>query len=524
MQTDRPMIASRASTSQRSVADLIAERGAREGSRVAFATGKAGETMSYGELAGRARAWYRALAERGIGTGQRVALLIADPLAFTAAYLSLLGARVTVVPLSPDLGPEEAAARLAQLHATLAVTDRTLGGALPCPVWRLEAGAPERSAGPHPEPHGGAFPEAGPAVLLTSSGTTGIPKVVPLAEDQMLYVAHQVAAHHGLGEADRGYCPLPLFHVNAQVVGVLSTLVSGGGLVLDRRFHRTGFWELMEEWQVTWCNLVPAILAILSRGNPPAERTARRIRFARSAAAPLPTAVLGSFESRCGVSVLETYGMSEAASQIAANPLDALARRPGSVGMPVGARVQVVDEERRPCRTGETGSVEIRGRSVVHEYVVPGSAEQRRPAREADGWLVTGDLGFHDPDGFLHLTGRADDVINRGGEKVFPREIEDVLRTHPEVVEVAVAGQTDPILGQCPVAYVVARGHVEPALLAGHLQDLSASRLVPAKRPVRLLVVDALPAGPTGKISRRRLADEAALAVRARLPLEAHAL
>jgi oxalate---CoA ligase len=508
------MIAVRDSASM-SVADLIAYRGASAGSRIAFATGESGATLTWGALAAHAGTWRETLTARGIGTGQRAALLIADPLAFAAAYLSLLGARVTVVPLDPGMNAGEAAERLAQLRATFLITDRQLDAGMPCPTWQVEAGR-LRPDGPRPVEVRGA---AGPAVLLTSSGTTGTPKVVPLAEAQLLYVAGQVASHHRLGPEERGYCPLPLFHINAQVVGLLSTLVGGGSLVLDRKFHRTGFWDLMEEWRVTWCNLVPAILAILSRGEVPGARTAGRIRFARTAAAPLPADVLRSFESRSGVSVLETYGMSEAASQICANPLDPRQRRAGSVGLPVGVEMRIVDDERNTCRPGETGSVEIRGQSVVHEYVVPGPTEGRRSARAADGWLVTGDVGFRDEAGFVHLTGRADDVINRGGEKVFPREIEDVLRSHPGVVEVAVVGQPDPILGQCPVAYVVAREGVEPALLAAHLNDLSASRLVPPKRPVRLLVVDSLPAGPTGKISRRRLADENVLTVRARVPM-----
>jgi acyl-CoA synthetase (AMP-forming)/AMP-acid ligase II len=333
--------------------------------------------------------------------------------------------------------------------------------------------------------------------------------VVPLRESQLLYVARRVAAHHRLGPDERGYSPLPLFHINAQVVGVLSTLVAGSSLVLDRRFHRTGFWPLLDSWNVTWLNAVPAILAILARSEAPDEETARRVRFARSASAPLPRPVLERFEEHCRVPIVETYGMTEAAAQITANPVPPAAGSAGSVGLPVGVDLQVVDARRRPCAPGEIGSVEIRGPSVVRHYVVTDAegGEHLRSARTADGWLVTDDLGYLDEDGFLFLVGRADDVINRGGEKVYPKPVEDVLRAHPDVDQVAVVGRPDPVLGQTPVAYVTADRTADRARLVEELGALAASRLSAPDRPMRYLVVDGMPSGPTGKINRNRLSD-----------------
>ena len=165
--------------------------------------------------------------------------------------------------------------------------------------------------------------------MITSSGTTGAPKVVPLGEQQLVATAESIAAHHRLERWDRGYSPLPLFHINALVVGVLSTVVSGGSLIVDRRFSARDFWSKIGEHGATWLNFVPGPLAVLAGAAPPTEGQRRRVRFARSASAPLPPAVLRRFEATCGVSVLETYGMTETASQIAANPLDPAGRRVG---------------------------------------------------------------------------------------------------------------------------------------------------------------------------------------------------
>jgi acyl-CoA synthetase (AMP-forming)/AMP-acid ligase II len=498
-----------------SVAGLIAVRGAGSTNELAFARGEDGTQVTYGRLAEIAERWRRTLAEHELGRGVRVALAVQAPIAFTSTYLSLVAAGVTAVPLDPAAAPAEIADRLELLHATVLVTDREDLERLPCPVWSVDPDAARVS----PPRRRERLVTPAPAVLLTSSGTTGVPKVVPLAERQLLYVAAQVTRHHRLDRHDRGYCPLPLYHVNAQVVGLLSTLVSGGSMVLDSKFHRTGYWDRLDEWRITWANAVPAILAILSRGERPREETSARVRFARTGAAPLSGSIRSAFEEWCGVSALETYGMSEAASQITANPLDESLRRTGSAGKPVGIELRVVDEHGRSCPEGVAGSVEIRGPSVIEHYIVPGPEERARRAVDEDGWLVSGDVGFRDADGYVFLTGRADDMINRGGEKVFPREIEDILREDHSVVEVAVVGRPDPVLGECPVAYVIPRDGVEPAELANRLQQLSARRLTPAKRPTRLLVVDSLPAGPTGKISRRRLPDENASTVRAALQL-----
>jgi oxalate---CoA ligase len=490
------------------VADLISARARSEGDRLAFAVGAGGRSLTYAGLASHAAGWGEALGDPGEPWQRRVGLAIGDPLDFVTTYVSLLAAGVAVVPGNPDAAPTEPGRQAATLDLDLVVTDLDEVGDGERPVWRLRDGVPPpgvvRRAGPPRERWPGA---PLPAVLLASSGTTGAPKVVPLAERQLLSVAARIAAHHRLGPDDRGYSPLPLFHVNAQVVGVLAALTVGSGLVVDRRFRRTGLWDLLAEWRVTWLNAVPAILAILA--DSPAPASLSGLRFARSASASLPPPVMARFQERTGVSVLETYGMTEAASQITANPLDPAARRRGSAGLPCGVELRVVDERGAPCPTGADGAIQIRGADVVTHYLGADRDQRPRSARGPDGWLVTGDVGHVDAQGYVFLTGRADDVINCGGEKIYPREIEDVLRSHPAVTQAVVVGRRDDVLGECPVAYVTARDGSAPAELADALMRRCENQLGRTRRPRRLVVVDQVPTGPTGKVSRRLLQRDA---------------
>jgi acyl-CoA synthetase (AMP-forming)/AMP-acid ligase II len=291
------------------------------------------------------------------------------------------------------------------------------------------------------------------------------------------------------------------------VVGVLATLVSGGSLVVEERFSRDRFWDVAQSFDVTWLNLVPAILANLAVPSAAGVSPGGGIRFARSASSPLSEAVRERFESAHGIGVLETYGMTEAASQITANPLRAEDRRSGSVGLPVGIELRVVDLDGDPVHDGATGVVQIRGPGVVGRYLAPGRIGAT-PACGIDGWFSTGDLGHRDRDGFVYLVGRTDDVINRGGEKVYPREIEEVLLRDRRVSEAVATARAHPSLGEQPVAYVTTALPADArAGLANDLQRSCELALSRYKRPAEIFVIDTLPVGATGKVARRRLAE-----------------
>jgi acyl-CoA synthetase (AMP-forming)/AMP-acid ligase II len=489
------------------VSRLLGDRAGEHPEGVALLDGAGGRRLCWRDLAAHAEEWQRRARESRLAPRSRVALVVDDPLTFGAAYLGCLAAGLTVVPLDPRGTTAELATATVRLGVDVVAIDTEwspAAGALE--LWAVGLDGPR---GRRPAPSGARPGDAAalrPAALPASSGTTGDPKGIPLSEHQLLDGARRVVRHHHLSAADRGYTPLPLFHVNAQVVGLLATLVSGGSLVVDARFDRASYWDRVAAWRPTWLNTVPAVLAALADLPAPPDAVAQRLRFARSASAPLPPALLERFERHTGVSVLETYGMTEAAGQICANPVEVGARRPGSVGLPAGVGLWVTTPDGRRAAPGEVGAVRLRGRAVVTHYLelTDGGPERVRPARDGDGWLPTGDLGWCDREGFLHLAGREDDVINRGGEKFHPQEVERVLLGHPAVAAAAVVGAPHPRLGQVAVAFVTIRAG-DAATLTGELDRVCANRLARYKRPVEIRVTAALPVGPTGKVRRREL-------------------
>jgi oxalate---CoA ligase len=479
--------------------DLILSR-ATAAPGVPFLTdARSDRVVDHAALATAAARWSRELAAHGVAPGARVVIDVDDPLAFAVVHLSVIAAGRCSAPVDPAAPDAEARRAREALRPTLVVTDR------PGRTGELVAagtGLPvrPRAAADGPAPRG----PAGSAVLLTS-GSTGAPKAVVLTEAQLLHVAGAVARHHELTPADRGYNPLPLFHINAQVVALLASLVAGAQLVLDRRFHRTGFWPLLVDRDVTWVNAVPAVLTILAREEVPV--VAPGLRFLRSASAPLPVVVRELITARTGVPVVESYGMTEAASQITATPLHGPAR-PGSAGVPVDVALQVVDADGGPCPPGVVGRVRIRGAGVIRGYADGVAAD-----RFHDGWLDTADLGSLDADGHLYLVSRADDVVNRGGELVYPREVEEVLLGDPDVAEAVVVGRPDDVLGAVPVACVRTAAELDAhaaEALAARLDARCAEQLARFKRPAEIRIVEAFPVGPTGKVRRTALRDRLA--------------
>jgi len=461
--------------------------------------------MTYGDLLRSVPAWERLLTEAGVPAGARVAVRLPDPVGYAAALLGVLAAGRVVVPMDPAAPPAELTRVLAVAEPEAVICESPTSFPPGLAALQPPASKPPGSLSPEFRLPGGEQapgPMGAGGIFLCTSGTTGTPKGIELREEQLAHVAASVAGHHRLTPADRGYCALPLFHVNAEVVGLLATLCASACLVLDRAFSRRRFWPLVEERRITWINAVPAIITVLSMEHGEV-RPPERVRFIRSASAPLSPTVLVRFEQMTGLPVIETYGMTEAASMITANPLDG-PRKPGSAGQPAGAQVRVVryaGPEPIPCADYVVGQVQIRGPGVITRYAAGG----RPGAIDRDGWLDTGDLGHLDEDGYLYLAGRTDDVINRGGEKIYPREIEEVLLSQPGVLSAVVVGAEDEVLGQRPVAYIVPRDSYPQAGLQDALIAACAAVLPKPKQPSAVVIVSELPLGPTGKVARHRL-------------------
>jgi oxalate---CoA ligase len=493
-------------------APLVAGRAQEYGERIFLEEAATGNVLTFSHLDELTRRRAAELAAAHVPAQARVLIDVADPVSFCVEYLGVVAAGRCAVPVNPAAPDAELARTVAAVEPAVLISDRP---------GRAEAlGLPALETPPRPLPPSrggittlfrfgtpdkfGLLDRPG-SVLLLTSGSTGAPKAVELTDRQLMYVAGGVAHHNQLGPDDRGYSPLPLFHINAQVVALLASLVAGATLLVDRRFRRTEFWERLAGQDVTWVNAVPAILTILAEY--PVPTRPGRLRFIRSASAPLPAAVRERIESRAGVPVIESYGMTEAASQITAMPLDGSGPA-GSCGRPVGLELQVRDADGQPVAAGTTGTVWLRGPGVISGYV-GGRAPERF---DADGWLNSADLGYLDQDGFLFLAGRSDDVINRGGEMLYPREIEEVLMADPAVQDAVVVGRPSPILGQVPVAYVIPAEEPDTAArlqdLLGQLNDRCTAELSRFKLPEAIYVVHDLPRAATGKVQRHRLREQ----------------
>lgn len=343
-----------------------------------------------------------------------------------------------------------------------------------------------------------------PAIMLFTSGTTGTPKGVELTHRHVMATVRNIISAHELGPDDISYCFLPMFHINAQVIAFLSTFASGGRIVLETKFSASRFWQTVDRHGVTWVSAVPAVIAILIK-SPGELPDGHRLRFMRSASAPLPELHARRFEARFGIPVIESYGMTEAASQICANPLPPRARKFGSVGVPQGVLLRVVGERGEALPVNAQGEIAICGESVIDRYAYGDD----RNSSFIDGWFRTGDIGYVDGDGYVFLTGRSKEMINRAGQKISPREVEEVIDQHPDVRGVAVIGVPDDVYGERVVAYVVADCETfAERSLSEQLKDLCRGSISDYKCPSEIFMVSELPVGPTGKIQRLRLKQQ----------------
>jgi acyl-CoA synthetase (AMP-forming)/AMP-acid ligase II len=490
------------SISARSEIAMLIARHASDESRPFLEDIGVAHALSYAELGGRVRRWGDALDAAAVLPGGRVLIDLADPIAFSAAYLGVIAGGRCAVPVNPDAPLAELERAVAAIGPVAMIGDhRARGRRLGLPS--VPAPAAGAAADPLGDDPGACGVRARGSVLLLTSGSTGAPKAVELTEAELLHVARAVADHNRLTPDDRGFNPLPLFHINAEVVALLATLTAGAALVLDRRFHRHQFWEKVAEHDITWLNLVPAILAILAEYPVPVVPS--RLRFIRSASAPLPVPIRQRIEVLAGAPVVESYGMTEAASQITAMPLDGSGPA-GSCGRPVGIDIEVRRSDGLPAPPDTIGQIWIRGPGVIGAYD-RGRAPERFDAR---GWLDTGDRGYFNADGYLFLAGRSDDIINRGGELLYPREIEELLIADPRVCDAVVIGRPDRILGQVPVAYIIpVRDSDSIDSLQELLDQLSArcaAQLSPYKVPQAIHSVESLPRTASGKIQRQILA------------------
>ena len=427
------------------------------------------------------------LHSHGVSTGDVVAIKLPNTVEFVVSLFAAWRLGAAVTPVNPALSPQEVRYQLADAGAKVLIADE---------IHQCEPASTNPDRGN----------DASLALLIYTSGTTGRPKGVMLDHANLKAMCRGVIEGFTLTRNDHSLLILPLFHVNGIVVGTLSPLLAGGRATVAGRFDPRTFFARLEQSRATYFSAVPTIYTMLCGQPDDVQPDTSSVRFAVCGAAPASVELLERFESRYGIPIIEGYGLSEGTCASAVNPLNG-PRKPGTVGLPLpGQTIRIVDQAGRPVPDGEAGEVVIKGDNVMLGYL-------NRPEETAktivDGWLHTGDIGHLDEDGYLVLVDRAKDMIIRGGENIYPREIEVVVHQLPQIAEAAVVGRSDPTYGEVPVLYVST--HPGTTVAVETIRDHIAGQLAKYKWPAEVTILDDLPKNAVGKIKkpdlRRQPAD-----------------
>ena len=458
--------------------------------------------LDNGEFAKRVRSVAGLLAQRGVRRGDVVATLLPNRVELVVILLAAWRLGAAVTPINPALTDSEAAYELEDSAARLVVLDNrpspagTADALDVADLWTPDDDTPDNDT-PQDTP---VLDPDGLALLIYTSGTTGKPKGVMLDHANLTAMCEMALASFEFDGSDHCLLVLPLFHVNGIVVSVLTPLLAGASTTIAGRFSPDRFFADVERCRPTYFSAVPAIYAMLSNLPDSVRPDTSSLRFVICGAAPMPAELIERFERRYGVVLVEGYGLSEGTCASTVNPLTGV-RKPGTVGLPMaGQRVELVDSEGNRVPPGESGEVVISGPNVMRGYL-------NRPGETAktvvDGWLHTGDVGRFDVDGYLVLVDRVKDMIIRGGENIYPKEIESVLYQHPSVLEVAVVGRPHEVYGEVPVGYVSLRD--QAGVTVEELLEHARAHLSRYKVPVELTLLASLPKNSVGKIDKPTL-------------------
>ena len=474
-----------------------------------------GATMSFAQLQRESRALGAYLLGLGLNKGDKVALMLHNGYQTARLLIGVMYGGFMVAPLNLLAQPSQLAYVLEHSDTRVVFTSEEFADRLrealagiPREI-RVIAIDPDATTIPGIIAGAAALPEvaeADDALLMYTSGTTGKPKGCVLSNRSVCAGGEFTSSAHQLSAADRVLCAMPLYHINGQIVTTVAPLVHGGSVVMPHRFSVSGYWELVAKYQCTWINVVPTIIAYLMNAPTPKEKNldVSRVKFCRSASAPLPPELHRAFEDRFGIGIIETFGMTETNAPCFTNPYDPEKRKIGSPGTAWGNEAKVIDPatgDEQP--RGTPGELMIRGDNVMTGYYK--DPENTAKTLEPDGWMHSGDLGYMDDDGFVFVTGRIKELIIKGGENIAPREIDEALLKHPAVLEAAAVGIPDANYGQEIMACVILKPGVECSV--EELSTFSARELGKYKTPKVIKLVSELPKGPSGKVQRLKLLE-----------------
>jgi len=500
----------------RTIRHIVDTRAAEQPSATWLIAPETGTTMSYAQLQRDSLDLGRYLLGLGLDKGDKVALMLHNSYQTARLLIGVMYSGFMVAPLNLLAQSSQLAYVLEhsdtrvlftseeyteRVHAALAGIKRDIKVITikPDATEILERKVPADVALPD-------VAEGDDALLMYTSGTTGKPKGCVLSNRSVVAGGEYTSAAHELKATDRVLCAMPLYHINGQIVTTVAPLLHGGSVVMPHRFSVSNYWELVTQQHCTWINVVPTMINYLLNAPDPRERglDISRVKFCRSASAPLPPELHRAFEEKFGIGIIETFGMTETNAPCFTNPYGRTKRKIGSPGTTFGNEAKVIDpatgaEQPR----GTPGELMVRGDNVMTGYYK--DPENTAKTLEPDGWMHTGDLGYMDDDGFVFVTGRSKELIIKGGENIAPREIDEALLKHPAVLEAAAVGIPDANYGQDIMVCVVLKPGTHCTVDA--LAKFSLQELGKYKSPKIIKFVAELPKGPSGKVQRLKLLD-----------------
>jgi O-succinylbenzoate-CoA ligase len=440
------------------------------------------------------------LQAHGVSAGDVVAVMLPNSASLVVSLFAAWRLGAAFTPLNPSLVPAEVAYQVDDAASKVLIVENPLDFEVSAPsvLAREITSQPSRVEEP------AQVPDDALALLIYTSGTTGRPKGVMLDHANLNAMCGMIINALRLSSADHSLLILPLFHANGIIAGTLSPLLAGGRATIAGRFSPKTFFDRLERSRPTYFSAVPTIYTMLADLPPEVCPDTASVRFGVCGAAPASVELLQRFHARYGIPLIEGYGLSEGSCVSTVNPVDGV-RKAGTVGLPVpGQTIRIADARGNPVRAGDAGEVLIQGPNVMRGYL---NRPEETAKTLAGGWLHTGDIGRFDEDGYLVLVDRAKDMIIRGGENIYPNEIETVVYQMPEVAEAAVIGLANPVYGEVPVLFVALNSGAE--LTVDQINEHASQRLSKYKLPVEITILDKLPKNPVGKIDKPALRKSA---------------